>query len=65
MLTAEQAIGVGLLLFGSFLFGYMRGREAERRSFREFVLTNILKELKDIPDVYNAKKNSSELDETE
>ena len=61
MLTTEQIIGVCLLVVGSFLFGYTRGKEAERRSFREFVLTNVLKDMKDM---YGAK-HSDELDQTE
>jgi len=62
MLTMGQGIGICLLLFGSFLFGYMRGRAAERQRFREFVLKDILKEIQDISD---AKKPFDKLDQTE
>ena len=48
ILTTNQLIGVCFLLFGSFLLGYARGREAERRSLRTYLLSNLLNEMKNI-----------------
>ena len=62
MLTTEQIIGICFIVFGSFLLGYTLGKEAERRSFQEFVITNVLKDMRDIAE---SAKNFSELDETE
>jgi len=62
MLTTEQIIGICLLVLGSFLFGYTRGKEAERRSLREFVFANILK---DIQDIIHTHEDSDESDQTE
>ena len=62
MLTTGQIFGVCFLILGSFLFGYTRGKEAERRNLLEFVLTHMFQTAQDMADGH---KNSSDLDETE
>jgi len=58
--TTEQIVGLCMLLLVAFFLGYIRGRISERRALRQYILSNILGEMKDIEKLREIQRNLEE-----
>ena len=58
--TSEQIVGLCILLLVSFLLGYARGRIAERRALRQYLLSNLLGEMQDIVRIRELQRNCND-----